>query len=54
MRQFFMVMLVAVAAGLMPAMVRADSPNQEAAQQISDHLTKSGQLCSATRSPSAI
>jgi hypothetical protein len=44
MRQFFMVTLVAVAAGLMPALVRADSPNQEAAQKISDHLTKSGQL----------
>ena len=44
MRQFFMVTLVAVAAGLLPAMVRADSPNQEAAQKISDHLTKSGQL----------
>ena len=53
MRQFFMVTLVAVATGLMPAMVRADNPNQEAAQRISDHLTKSGQLVSATRSPSA-
>lgn len=44
MRQFFMVMLVAVATGLMPAMVRADNPNQEAAQRIRDHLNKSGQL----------
>ena len=44
MRQFFMVMLVALATGLMPAMVRAENPNQEAAQRISDHLTKSGQL----------
>jgi hypothetical protein len=45
MRQFFMVMLVALATGLLPAMVRAEnSPNQEAAQRISDHLTKSGQL----------
>ena len=44
MRQFFMVMLVAVAAGLMPAMVRADNPNQEAAKQIRDHLHDSGQL----------
>ncbi len=44
MRQFFMVMLVAVATGLVPAMVRADSPNQEAAKQIRDHLRDSGQL----------
>ncbi len=44
MRQFLMVMLVAVATGLMPAMVRADSPNQDAAKQIRDHLRDSGQL----------
>ena len=44
MRQFFMVMLVAVATGLMPAMVRADNPNQESAQRISVRLTKSGLL----------
>jgi hypothetical protein len=44
MRQFFMAMLVASAAGLMPAMVRAESPNQEAAQRIRDHLRDSGQL----------
>ena len=44
MRQFFMVTLVAVATGLVPAMVRADNPNQEAAQRIRDHLRDSGQL----------
>ncbi len=44
MRQFLMVTLVAVAAGLMPAMVRADGPNQEAAKRIRDQLHDSGQL----------
>ena len=44
MRQFFMITLVALATGLMPAMVRAESPNQEAAKQIRDHLRDSGQL----------
>ena len=44
MRQFFMITLVALATGLMPAMVRADNPNQEAAKQIRDHLHDSGQL----------
>ena len=44
MRQFFMVMLVAVATGLMPAMARAVGPNQEAAKQIRDHLRDSGQM----------
>ena len=44
MRQFFMLMLVAMATALMPAMVRADSPNQEAAKKIRDHLRDSGQL----------
>ena len=42
MRRFFMLMLVAVATGLIPAMVRADNPNQEAANQIRDRLN--GQL----------
>src|SRR5271165_2890119 len=44
MRQFFMVLLVAVATAVMPAMVRAESPNQEAAQRIKEQLDKSGQL----------
>ena len=44
MRQFFMLTLVAVATSLMPAMVRADSSNQESAQRISDHITSSGLL----------
>ena len=44
MRQFFMLTLVAVAASLMPAMVRADNPNQEAAQRIKNRLDESGQL----------
>ena len=44
MRHFFMLTLVAVAIGLLPATVRADNPNQEAAQRISDHLSKNGQL----------
>jgi hypothetical protein len=44
MRQFYMVLLVAVAAGFMPAVVWADNPNQEAAQKIRDHITDSGQL----------
>ena len=49
MRQFFMVTLVAAAASLMPAMVRADNPNQEAAQRIKDHLTENGQLVKGER-----
>ena len=44
MRQFFMVMLVAIATGLLPATVRAENPNQAAAQKISDHISASGQL----------
>jgi hypothetical protein len=39
-----MITLVALATGLMPAVVRADNPNQEAAQRIKDHLNQSGQL----------
>jgi hypothetical protein len=44
MRRFFMLVLVAVAAGLTPAMVRADNPNQEAAMRIRDQINKSGLL----------
>ncbi len=44
MRKFFMITLVALATGLMPAMVRADNPNQDAAQRISDHILASRQL----------
>jgi hypothetical protein len=44
MRLFRMVMVVAVATALMPAMVWADNPNQESAQKIRDHITGSGQL----------
>ncbi len=44
MRRFFMVLLVAVATGVLPAMVRANNPNQEAAQHIKEQLDKSGQL----------
>ena len=44
MRQFFTMMLVAAAANLMPTVVRADSPNQEAAKKIRDQLHDSGQL----------
>jgi hypothetical protein len=44
MRQFFMVTLVALATGLLPAMVRADNANQDAAQRISNRLTESGHL----------
>ena len=53
MRQFFMVMLVAVAAGVMPAMVRADNPNQEAANKIRISCTTAVNWL-LTRSPSAI
>ncbi|MEI8374344.1 MAG: BON domain-containing protein [Planctomycetota bacterium] len=44
MRHFFMITLVTLATGLMPAMVRAENPNQEAAKQIRDHLRDSSQL----------
>jgi hypothetical protein len=44
MRRFFMTVLVAVAAGLMPALVRAENPNQEAALRIRDQINKSGIL----------
>ena len=44
MRQFFTILLVAVATGVMPAMVRANNPNQEAAQRIKEQLDKSSQL----------
>jgi hypothetical protein len=44
MRRFFMLVLVAVAACIMPAMVRAQNPNQEAASRIRDQINKSGQL----------
>ena len=44
MRQFFMVLLVCSRVGLLPAMVRADNPNQQAAQKISDHISASGQM----------
>jgi len=44
MRRFFMLVLVALAAGLNPALVRADNPNQEAALRIRDQINKSGLL----------
>ena len=44
MRQFMMFTLVAVAASLVPTMVRADGSNQESAQRISDRISSSGQL----------
>jgi len=44
MRHFFMFTMVALATSLMPAMVRADNPNQEAAQRIKIRLDESGQL----------
>jgi len=44
MRQFFIAALVALAAGMTPAVVRADNPNQDAAKQICNHLRDSGQL----------
>ncbi len=49
MRQFFMAMLVAAAAGLTPTMVQAANPNQEAAQRIKIHLDESGQLAKGDR-----
>ena len=49
MRQFFMVLLVAIATGLLPATVRAENPNQQAAQKISDHISASGQLAKGDR-----
>ncbi len=46
MRRLVMVVLVALATGTLPAMVRAEdpNPNQEAAKQICNHLRDSGQL----------
>ena len=44
MRRFVKLALVALAAGTMPAMVRAEGANQEAATQISNQLRDSGQL----------
>ncbi len=49
MRQFSMVLLVAAATGIMPAMVRADSTNQEAAQRIKEQLDKNGQLAAGEK-----
>jgi len=44
MRKYFVFTLVALATSLMPALVRADNPNQEAAQRIKIRLDESGQL----------
>ena len=44
MRQYFMALLVAVAASAIPATARADNSNQESAQRIKNHLDECGQL----------
>ena len=46
MRRFLMLMSVAIAAGLLPAAARAESPNQAAAGQIAAHIRSSGQMSS--------
>ncbi len=46
MRHLSRVILIAIVAGLIPSMARADNDNQTAAVQIRDHIRNSGQMSS--------